>query len=112
MTKRADELETVRALGKMVCEACMLCLTFAGLTWQGYVRMRLWAWHIVPVFRLPELGLSTAAGVMLIATHMTFHLPVEPPPKRTTRQRIARHLVVAAISLAVLGYGWIAQVAL
>lgn len=33
---------------------------------QGYVVMRLWAWHVVPVFGGPYLSLGHSVGLMTI----------------------------------------------
>lgn len=42
---------------------------------NGYVLSMLWAWFMVPLFRLPSLSVVGAMGLALIVTYLTVNMP-------------------------------------
>ncbi len=79
---------------------------------DGWVLMKLWAWFVVPLFRLPALTLLPAIGLSLVVSFLTFQVPPftpspEPDAKQNTTNLEALGEAMVNRPLFVLGFGWV-----
>lgn len=59
------------------CLSMAIAAPFAILL-NGYALSVLWAWFMVPVFHLPEIGIAQASGISLVVGMMTHQVtPVD-----------------------------------
>jgi hypothetical protein len=72
---------------------------------EGFVFMRLWAWHVVPVFHLGPMSIGHAIGVSTFIGVVRFR-PSEPREEKPPLVVIKEHLMVAGVALLV---GWLAS---
>lgn len=61
-----------------------ILLTPFFITWFGFVAHKLWAWFVVPVFNLPHLAVSEAAGIALLAR--LYHSGATPVPRNESEE--------------------------
>jgi hypothetical protein len=87
----------------------ILCLGIAGVIllsaiWEGYALAVLWGWFIVPVFKLPELRVPVAMGLVLIISFLSHG---SSPQKNEDLEWWVPLLTLAIKPLLVLGFGWL-----
>ena len=79
---------------------------------RGYVMVRLWAWFMIPMFKLPPLPVAGAIGLMVVVGMVT--TKYEPKKKDKTEdftysKAITNMLITTLIPLVFLLEGWIIQ---
>jgi len=83
-----------------------LAMVPVTIVFGGFVLMRLWAWHIVPVFGLPSLTLGHAIGVDLVVVLLRGIHSNKKDDDRSASTAAFTSLFVHAIFLLV---GWLAR---
>ena len=76
----------------------------ASVVIDGYVLSLLWAWLVVPTFRIPALSIAQAIGIMLVVGFIVEEHAVAGDGENPLERIIGRTIVRPAIVLAV---GWI-----
>lgn len=73
--------------------------------WNGYVLMILWRWFIIPISKLPSIGILEAMGIDLVVALLTF----TPSMKRETNHWKTLAYAVGGPGFALI-VGWIIQI--
>jgi hypothetical protein len=76
---------------------------------NGFVLTKLWAWFIVPMFHLPELGLPQAIALALVVGWLTYSPRTRKPEKDEWKSGLTIFITRPLIALAfggVLHYYW------
>ncbi len=99
VTPKEGKMEKLLAL--IIALAGVVAIVFLSSVWYGYVLTILWAWFIVPVFKLPILSIPVAIGIALIVRYLTH--------KGTKKEEINLKFLSMEFfnPLAVLFIGWI-----
>lgn len=79
-----------------------------GVIWRGYVLTVLWAWFIVPTFKLPTLATAPAIGLAAIVSYMQPTCATPERNEKTSAEKLSGYLArMFGTPLAALGFGWI-----
>lgn len=90
-----------------------LLLTGVALLLDAFVLKTLWGWFIVPQFDVAALSLGIAAGIILIASHLTFQVSavdtdyLDDLMNGDSDENIRRQVFAVLITLTVLILGFI-----
>lgn len=75
---------------------------------RGWTLTVLWAWFVMPTFKLPAIGIAPALGISLVVGYLTRQDFDVEQPKRTQGERFARAVGLALLSPALaLAFGWV-----
>jgi hypothetical protein len=75
---------------------------------SGYVLMKLWAWHVVPVFDLPRLSWGHAIGLDLVA--LIFRgVNSKKDDSNPSAPAATRGFAVCTLFAIILLIGWLAR---
>jgi hypothetical protein len=72
------------------------------LLFSAFVVWKLWGWHAVPAFGLPQVSYAHALG---LATLLTCLRPMPPPSTRGATETLVNRFIVDCICLLI---GWLA----
>jgi len=91
---------------KFIAVVGVLGLIIANTMWGGYVFTVLWAWFVVPTFKLQALTLAPAIGLSLMVRFVVYkHRDEAKPPEAVTfnsvTQNIAKSAVVSTVVLCI-----------
>jgi len=78
--------------------------------WEGYVLSIVWSWFIASKFDLPELGVVSAIGLIMVAKFVTFaYIPAykKSDDQATFLQIVESVTFRVTYSTITLGVGWI-----
>lgn len=107
-----SEKDLYTLLGELVTHlgwlATILALAAAHIAWDAWVLIQLWTWHVAPL-GVTSLPFASAAGVIVIAVHLTHQAPEDK--KRTKSEQLKRFALSAYAGLLLLGFGWLFHVA-
>jgi hypothetical protein len=95
----------VSAIGWFVSYAVFLVV---GVVLHGWTLTVLWAWFVVPTFRMAALGIAPALGLSMLIGYLTRQDINIEAPERTNGERLGRFIALALVAPALtLGMAWV-----
>ena len=86
----------------LIVVGCLVILVIIVIV-NGFVVSQLWDWLIVPVFSLPALSISEAAGTSLVVSYLTH----SPDTSKADTDRVKAWTVAIAKPLLALAIGYV-----
>lgn len=102
MSTKTYELDASMVLAVLIMPFLMLLILPISL-WFGWAASVLWGWFVTPVFGLPQITITQAAGISLILALLRAKLA---SPKDETSLSVKALVIIVAPPLSV-AMGWI-----
>lgn len=105
----------VAAIAQIVGEkTVMICFRVAATLWASYVRVKLWAWFVVPALHFPALNIVQMFCLVFFAKSVSYQTPsekdaveLERKSQNTTWRYFLDHIFRSFSHwLAILFIGW------
>lgn len=105
--KKNDDLGILLLAGLGGCLLVLFILVY-GIVTSGWVLTILWAWFVVPAFKLPALSLPVAIGISAMIRTLTYIDTSDLQKKEKTREDQIGSIVGNLLSpWWLLALGWI-----